>query len=140
MADILIYPWPIASHAMATLKIAKTLRSAGHTVVYVTVGAENPVIRESGFVQEVIFSDEMPDGARRIFANRSERQVDRFFRENLPGIVSRLERTFDELLTSGRRVAGTPRLLWNMASYTGNPRRRSTQVHSSPGVRTRAKQ
>ena len=102
MADILIYPWPIASHAMATLKIAKTLRLAGHTVVYVTVGAENPVISESGFVQEVILSEERPDAVRRLFSNGSKRQVNRFFRESLPGIVSRLESAFEAMVKKYR--------------------------------------
>ena len=96
MADILVYPWPLASHAMATLKIAKTLRSAGHTVVYVSIGVETAIVRDNGFVQEVILADEAPGGMR--FSNRSQRQTERFFRENLPRIVNRLERAFDGMV------------------------------------------
>jgi zeaxanthin glucosyltransferase len=98
MASILLFPWPFASHGLATLEIARTLRSAGHSVLYVSLGIESAAIRDNGFLQEVILTDLLSEGLPPFLANRSNRSVHKLMREWMPMFVRRLESALDEVV------------------------------------------
>ncbi|MCY1022988.1 glycosyltransferase [Pyxidicoccus sp. MSG2] len=63
MASIVIIPLPVPGHVNPTLKLAKSLRDAGHSVVYASMADMGPRLRAEGFAFEPLFEAAYPTGS-----------------------------------------------------------------------------
>lgn len=120
MARILVIPWPLPSHAIASLDVAATLREAGHDVFYLNIGRDDPRYRAHGFASELVLDDLLPDGLLAVFHRLRGRQLNRYLRKNLPVYLERLQDALEqvvarhqvELAVVDRTIAYGALLLW----------------------------
>ena len=99
MAKILFLMWPEKGHLNSSLKIAKTLKSRGHTVVYLQPFEFEEYVRDQGFDFTPFFPQLFPKG-RPIHQNHSvplHEELPLFFGQ----VAARQQRTALDLLKEG---------------------------------------
>jgi zeaxanthin glucosyltransferase len=102
VACIFFVPWPFPSHGTASLKLARTLRSDGHDVVYVSIGKEDPRYAAHGFRSLVILQDVLPEGPLGVFQRYSGWRLEWAIRRGLPGFIDGLDRELPPLIGQHR--------------------------------------
>ncbi len=98
MACILFLPWPLASHGTASLKLARSLQGAGHDIVYVNIGQDDPRYAQNGFRSIVVLRELLPDGLLGVFRGYTGRRLDKALRRALPGYLAALDEALEAVV------------------------------------------